>query len=123
MQEKKDYVDKYDSFAKEQRVNELGKNILKEINLAKKMAKERGITLIFDEEKSPGCIWPWRSIYVTWNGFVTPCCKSLDYRAPFFGNLLKENLEKIWNGSEYQRYRRFLKRRKALPSCIGCSSL
>ena len=123
LQEKKDYTDKYGSFAKNQRVKEMNKEILKEIELAKKLAKEKGITLIFDEEKSLGCIWPWRSIYITWNGFVTPCCKILDYRTPSFGNLLEEDLESIWNGKEYQKYRKFLKKRKALPSCVGCSSL
>jgi len=123
LQEKTDYIEKYDSFAKKQRVLNLDKSLQQEIEKAKKIAKEKGMTLIFDEGKKIGCIWPWRSIYITWNGFVTPCCKILDYRKPYFGNILKEDLWKIWNGKDYKIYRKLLRENKAPPSCIGCSSI
>ena len=123
LQEKTDYIKKYDSFAKKQRVLDLDKSLKQEIEKAKKIAKEKGMTLIFDEGGKMGCIWPWRSMYISWNGFVTPCCKILDYRKPYFGNILKEDLWKIWNGKNYQIYRKLLREGKAPSSCIGCSSI
>jgi len=119
LQTKDDYVSKYDKEVKDKTVSELNSmkiSILK----AKKIAKKKGITLIFDEEKSPGCIWPWRSIYITWNGYITPCCKILDYRKPYFGNILKQNFWDIWNGEIYQAYRKLLKKRLAPIGCRGC---
>lgn len=121
MQEKTDYLDKYDSKTKSQAVSSLNKKLKENIDKAKKIAKKNNITLIFDEEKSPGCIWPWRSVYISWNGYVTPCCKILDYREPYFGNILKEDFWKIWNGKQYQMYRKLLRDRKAPFQCKGCA--
>jgi len=122
IQKKEDYVSKYSTKVKKQVVFNLTEKIKEKMQEAIKIARRSGITLIFDEGKSSnGCIWPWRSIYVTWDGYVTACCKILDYRNPYFGNLLEENLWKIWNGEEYQRFRKLLKERKAPNACKGCS--
>ena len=121
MQEKEDYLEKYNSKAKSQAISSMNEKLMEKINEAKKIAKENNITLIFDEEKSPGCIWPWRSIYITWDGHITPCCKILDYRKPYFGNILKEYFWKIWNSESYQIYRKLLRKRKAPANCQGCS--
>jgi radical SAM protein with 4Fe4S-binding SPASM domain len=121
LQEKTDYLDRYDSFAKKQRTSDSERLLRKEIEKGKKIAREKGMTFIFDESKKIGCIWPWRSIYITWNGFVTPCCKILDYREPYFGNILTGDFWKIWNGKNYQSYRKLLRKNKAPPHCEGCS--
>lgn len=123
MQEKDDYLQKYSSAAAEQKVSDHDILFRKKIEEAKRFANENKITLIFDEEKSPGCIWPWRSMYITWNGHVTPCCKILDYREPYFGNILKEDFWKIWNGKEFQMFRGLLRKRNAPSPCKGCSVL
>ncbi len=120
IQKKEDYLDKYDSKAKLQALSNLNEKLKDKISETKKIAKKNGITIIFDEEKSPGCVWPWRSIYITWNGYVTPCCKILDYRMPYFGNILKEDFWKIWNGKNYQIFRKLLRERKAPAGCRGC---
>ncbi len=120
IQEKEDYVKKYSKETKGQRVSEL-KNLRENINKTKELAKKYGIVVIFDEEKSPGCIWPWRSIYINWEGYVTLCCKILDYRKPLIGNILQQDFEEIWNSREYQIARKLLKERKAPLQCKGCN--
>ena len=122
MQNKEDYLSKYSAKTRKQGVFDLAGKIEEKMEEAIKIAKEKGIILIFDEGKSStGCVWPWRSIYISWNGFVTACCKILDYRTPYLGNILKEDLWKVWNGDEYQKFRRLLKDRKAPLPCRGCS--
>ena len=121
IQEKNDYLDKYDKRVKEQAVFSFDKSLNQKILGAKKRAKKKGVTLIFDEEKSEGCIWPWRSIYITWDGYVTPCCKILDYRKPYFGNILKDDFWSVWNGPLYQGFRRLLRERRAPMGCVGCN--
>jgi MoaA/NifB/PqqE/SkfB family radical SAM enzyme len=121
IQKKDDYLDKYNSKAKSQALSNLNKKLKEKIDEAKKIAKKNEITLIFDEEKSPGCVWPWRSIYITWNGYVTPCCKILNYRdPPYFGNILTDDIWKIWNSKNYQIFRKLLRKRKAPICCRGC---
>lgn len=123
LQEKEDYVSKYSKEAKSQRVINLDKELKVKINEAKNLAKEYRINLIFDEEKSTGCIWPWRGIYITWNGYVTVCCKIPDYRNPLIGNFFKEDFWKIWNGKHYQMFRKLLRKRKAPLPCKGCNEV
>jgi radical SAM protein with 4Fe4S-binding SPASM domain len=121
IQEKEDYFKNYSSSAKENSVTSHKKRLNELVEKSKSLAKERKIEFIYDEEKSVGCIWPWRSIYVTWNGNVTPCCKILDYRKVGTGNLLTDDFWKIWNGKAYQNYRKMLKRRIAPLACKGCN--
>lgn len=121
IQNKQDYINKYNSEAKLEAVSALDEELKHTVRNAKILAKNYGITIIFDEEKTSGCVWPWRSIYITWNGYVTPCCKILDYRKPFFGNILKEDFWNIWNSEEYQMFRKLLKERKAPSPCRGCN--
>lgn len=123
LQEKEDYVSKYGKDTKSQRTSNFNKKVEEEIKKTKNLAQKKNITLIFDEEKSEGCIWPWRGIYISWNGFITPCCKILNYNKPLIGNILKEDFWKIWNGKHYQMFRRMLKQRKAPLPCKGCKEV
>ncbi len=66
------------------------------------------------------CSWPWTSAYVTWDGFVTPCCIPSNY---FCGNLLQEPFKKIWNNKKYRDFRSRLKSNKLPYQCINCSFL
>ncbi len=121
LQEKEDYVKNYNSSAKKNLIWDYKKKLWEKVKIAKKLAAEKKIEFVFDEEKSPGCIWPWRSIYITWDGNVTPCCKIIDYKKAGMGNLLKEDFWKIWNGKEYQMFRKLLRERKAPLPCAGCN--
>jgi len=59
------------------------------------------------------CPSPWREMFISCDGKVTICCKSLDSK-PFdegkgplvLGDLNKNKLEYIWNGQRYQNLRR-----------------
>jgi radical SAM protein with 4Fe4S-binding SPASM domain len=124
MQNKEDYLSKYSAKAKRQGIFDLAERVKEKVEEAMEIAKDRGISLIFDEGKgSIGCVWPWRSIYISWNGYATACCKILDYRSPYLGNILKEDLWKVWNGEEYQKFRNLLRDRKAPIPCRGCSMI
>jgi radical SAM protein with 4Fe4S-binding SPASM domain len=120
IQGKEDYKKNYGRDAKENIIHSR-EELEKKINEARKLAKEKKINFIFDEESNSGCVWPWRNIYITWNGNVTPCCKILDYKKFGMGNILKEDFWKIWNGEQYQMFRKLLKERKAPLPCRGCN--
>ena len=121
LQTKENFVSYYGD---EMKSNLVDKEIIAIRNYMKKaieLAKKYGITLIFDEEESPGCIWPWRGIYVTWNGDVTSCCKILETSKFGMGNIIKQDFWEVWNGEKYQMTRRLLRDRMAPESCKGCN--
>jgi radical SAM protein with 4Fe4S-binding SPASM domain len=66
------------------------------------------------------CVWPWANVYVTWDGFVSPCCIPSTY---FCGNMLKEPFRHIWNNQKYRDFRRKLRSGKLPFQCINCSFL
>jgi len=71
-------------------------------------------------ERRYPCFFVWTFPYITWDGFVTPCC-ARPYPKEFnFGNVFETSFRKIWNGKEYREFRRLLKTRKTPKICIGC---
>jgi radical SAM protein with 4Fe4S-binding SPASM domain len=124
LQAKENYFKAYDKEMKGQIVRGNEEELRKKIEEAKKIAKEKGMRLIFDEIKSPGCLWPWRGIYVNWKGDVTVCCKVIDYKNPKLGNLLEEDFWKIWNSRNYQIFRQQIRQKKVpFDCCKGCNMI
>jgi radical SAM protein with 4Fe4S-binding SPASM domain len=68
------------------------------------------------------CAWIYHSMVVCWNGDVVPCCR--DPQGKFImGNLLKQDLEEIWNGEKYQAFReRIFTNQGGVSICRLCSS-
>ena len=72
------------------------------------------------EETRHPCSFLWNFPYITWDGFVTPCC-ARPYPKEFnFGNVFKTNFRQIWNSEDYRRFRRLLKTKHIPMICIGC---
>jgi len=74
------------------------------------------------KELSDGCPWIYHSLVVCWNGDIVPCCR--DPQGKFvMGNLLDHDLETIWNGEPYVRFReRLLTEQGTVSICKLCSS-
>lgn len=76
-----------------------------------------------DNSLGRSCKWPWRSCYITADGFVTPCCiHGTDPGILNFGNIFEEKFNDIWNNKLYQNFRQQLKSNAIPPLCIGCPS-
>ena len=121
LQTKENFLKAYDSKMKKELVGKNIANLKRKMKEAKRLADKYGITVIFDETESPGCIWPWRGIYITWEGYITACCKIVNYKKFEMGNILKQDFWEIWNGKRYQRFRSLLRGRKAPGGCAGCN--
>jgi len=100
----------------------------KEIQLlkeAKAYAKKKGLYFVLnntpDKNTKRACKWPWKSCYITANGFVTPCCmQACDPKVINFGNLLQEPFAKIKNNIDYINFRKELKSPVPPSVCKGC---
>lgn len=55
------------------------------------------------------CEWPWRGTYVTWDGYVTPCCIMCYPELYNFGNLFDQDMQEIWNDTAYREFRAALR--------------
>lgn len=71
-----------------------------------------------DHEK---CNWPWRSAYITCDGYITPCCmQGSNPEIINFGNLFKNSIKEILNNKSYQEFRNGLKNGPIPAVCINC---
>lgn len=62
------------------------------------------------------CPYPWTSLVVASNGDVVACCRDLQHKT-VLGNLLEQELDKIWNNRAYQALRLALKEER--PACAA----
>lgn len=96
------------------------------IRNAIKEAEETGVILNFstvaaNDNKSRTCNWPWRSCNITVDGFVTPCCMhGANPKIINFGNIFKEDFNKIWNSEAYADFRRKLRSANPPAICNKC---
>lgn len=72
------------------------------------------------------CHRPWYLAYVTAHGDVLPCCFApfitTDLAPVTLGNVFREPLAAIWNGSAYQEFRRRFQTDEPFAICAGCGS-
>jgi radical SAM protein with 4Fe4S-binding SPASM domain len=80
-----------------------------------------GNTITFSNNKYYGCLYPWTSLNITWNGDVVTCCRDLDGEY-ILGNILESSIENIWNGENYIRLRDAILKQKLelISSCRSC---
>ncbi len=83
----------------------------------------RGILFghVGSEMRFGNCYWPYKSMFITVEGLVTPCCIRM-HRGHAFGNILEvDTLNEIWNGPTYREFRRSHMTRGAKGSlCKTC---
>ncbi len=118
VQSKEDFVENYEEGFDSLVINDKKKvKIL--INEAKRRGKKLGIEVVYDENVIE-CVWPWRNIYVTWKGDITPCCMIVDPNELKLGNIHEQPFNKIWNGQRYKYLRYALLKGKYVKACEGC---
>jgi MoaA/NifB/PqqE/SkfB family radical SAM enzyme len=70
------------------------------------------------KENGSFCILPWIHQFIHTNGDVLPCCTS-DYSMPI-GNIKRDRIEDLWNGTVYKRLRSDMLAGKKNPICDSC---
>ena len=75
----------------------------------KKDAKKKGIKLLVNipnKHHALNCQAIYNTLYITWDGFVTPCCHLENPKLINFGNVLETPFNEIWNGEKYRAFRK-----------------
>lgn len=74
------------------------------------------------EHKTKQCLLPWLYPFMDKNGDIFPCCYGSGDRAAVMGNINEENMEEIWEGERFQRFRQDLLSGDDMPAiCHNCS--
>jgi MoaA/NifB/PqqE/SkfB family radical SAM enzyme len=78
-------------------------------------ARQLGIMVkieLFDKLPVRQCDFPWKRNFVTYDGYVHPCCYTTqtgDRKAQnsgSFGNLLEQPFDEVWNADRYSEFRK-----------------
>lgn len=51
------------------------------------------------------CLWPFYSVYISVDGYITPCCIRMNPEVFNFGNIYETSFNDIWNSKKYQSFR------------------
>ena len=108
------------------------------IREAEKLARELGVHFSASGATAPGtslhrktatqpwslCRRPWTLMYFTANGRALPCCVApfsmRGYDSFTLGDATQQTLREIWNGRQYQQFRRALLSDSPHPACANC---
>lgn len=71
---------------------------------------------------SPGCDWPWRSVYVTHDAKVQPCCMVMGSERAQLGEVSDGGFADVWRSDAYAEFRRGLVDGDPPDVCRGCSA-
>jgi radical SAM protein with 4Fe4S-binding SPASM domain len=67
------------------------------------------------------CDWPWHGPYVSYQGLVMPCCMIASPDRLNFGSMAEKGVDAVWNGEEYESFRRQLASDEPPEICRSCS--
>jgi MoaA/NifB/PqqE/SkfB family radical SAM enzyme len=85
------------------------------IQEARDRAKELGILVkveLFDKLPVQQCNFPWKRNFVTYDGYVHPCCYTTQngdrksHNSRSLGNLVDRSFDELWNGELYSAFRK-----------------
>ncbi len=91
---------------------------------AEKKALELDIEMTsFDFETAPGfqkCNYPWDYFYISWDGYLVPCCAKPFPEALHFGNVFTQGLMNCLNSDKARDFRRKWYKNETPDFCEQC---
>ena len=97
------------------------RNLLSE---AKSTAHARGIYVTMPELDAPRgfrfCGYPWDDFYITWDGYLVPCCAKPFPKEKHFGNVFEDGLMHAINAPDFISFREQSNRNETPEFCQRC---
>jgi len=75
---------------------------------------------VFKKRREDMCTWAWKSLYITSQGDVSPCCIIADPAIIGLGNIYEEGFKSLWNNKKYQALRTQFLDGNIPAACRGC---
>lgn len=67
------------------------------------------------------CDWPWTGAYISYEGYMMPCCMVSTPDRANFGKVTDQTLTSVWNNDAYNRFREQLDSDHPPEICRSCS--
>jgi len=67
------------------------------------------------------CDWPWTGAYISYEGYMMPCCMVSTPDRANFGKVTDRTLASVWNGEDYNKFREQLDSPNPPDICRSCS--
>ena len=86
----------------------LSPQIRKKVNRLRLRLLKKGILLGYKHclKKLGNCYWPFKSVFITVEGEITPCCLRM-HKAHSLGNIFElKSFEELWNSERYKAFRK-----------------
>lgn len=94
---------------------------------AVKLADELNIYLGYSELEEPKgfkyCGYPWDNFYITWNGYLVPCCAKPFPKEMNFGNVFENGLMKSINSKDFLNFRQMSNENITPDFCRRCHKI
>lgn len=88
--------------------------------LRKKYRKKINIGLLDSSPRKSKCFWPFYAVYISVDGYVTPCCIRMNPEVFNFGNIYQQKFADIWNSEKYKSFREANLNNKPNIVCDNC---
>ena len=99
--------------------------VVRELNLLKKSYP--GLTFSgYRTDGTPGfkeCPAPWEHHYITWDGYLVPCCAKPFPKEMQFGNVFEQGVMNVLNGEPAKAFRRMWQQNQAPEFCRYCNTI
>lgn len=66
------------------------------------------------------CRYPWSHFYITWDGYIPPCCAKPFPKIMHFGNVFEKGLMDSLNSKEFREFRAYSLRNETPDFCKKC---
>jgi radical SAM protein with 4Fe4S-binding SPASM domain len=101
------------------------KKFILEYKKAVRLAEKLDIRFnsFFNFDTKPGfkkCLYPWSGFYITWDGYLVPCCTKPFPLELNFGNVFEEGVMNCLNGNKYRQFRKAWYENKTPAFCKRC---
>ncbi|HEX2395595.1 MAG TPA: radical SAM protein [Bacteroidales bacterium] len=73
-----------------------------------------------DEKGFRNCAFPWSHFYITWDGYLVPCCAKPFPKEMNFGNIVHSGLLELLNNDSYRSFRKLWFENKTPEFCTNC---
>lgn len=100
---------------------EFEKSLKEAYKMAKKYKKVEVTGLDFKENTGiDKCPFPWDHFYISWDGWVVPCCSKPFPKLLNFGNVYNDGVMAVFNSEKYRQFRENWIQKKYPKFCDKC---
>lgn len=107
-----DFEDSYYKIFEDTRIHQ-------QVNQLREKAQKEELAITFYKPEG-SCTFPWDPIYITWDGYIVPCCAKPFPKVLNFGNLHQQKFKEVVNCPEFRKFREQMIKGNIPSFCEKC---